>query len=117
MVARALALVGDRDAGGALKGHGEVAVARGAEGGGIGEFAAPVINANRARNLLLAEAKADAEEVSHGSLDARLRFAVPVIAQDVVLQMVRFVAGDVIAEMDDASRPLDLRQDQGLAGV
>ena len=54
---------------------------------------------------LFRQAKADAEEVANWNLDARRGFAIPVNPQDMVLQMIRFVAGDVIAEIGDAPRP------------
>jgi hypothetical protein len=34
----------------------------------------------------------------------------------VVLKVMRFTAGDVVTEMGDASRPLNIGENQGLAG-
>ena len=63
----------------------------------------------------LAEAEADAEEIAHRGLNARFLFAVPIDPQDVKLKMVRLVAGDVVAEVDDATRPRQVGQHPRLA--
>lgn len=99
-----------------IKGHRNITIASGAGRSRIGEIAAPGINGKQGRAALLSQAKADAEEVADRHLDTGLYFAVPVGTQYVVLQMMRFTAGDVVTEMGDAPRPLDFGQNQGLAG-
>ena len=73
--------------------------------------------AKRAELYLLGQAEPDAEEVTHRRFDARLRFAIPVGAQNMVLQVMGFVAGDVVAEMSDTPRPINVRQHKRLAGL
>ena len=110
-----LALVGERDAGGAGEGHGDVAVAGGPRGRRVGQFPRPLVDAHQRGTDPLGETEADAEEIAHRRLDAGFFLAVPVDAEDVELEVMRLGAGDVVAEVDDAARSLDLGQHAGLA--
>jgi hypothetical protein len=110
------AQVGHRQACRVLEGPRNIAVACSAGRSRVGEVAAPGINGKQGRAALLGQSEADAEEVADRDLDARLYFSVPVGTQYVVLQMMRFTAGDVVTEMGDAARPLNFGENQGLAG-
>jgi len=98
-----------------LERHRDIAVASRAVRSRIHESAAPLINGKEGRVVLLSQAEADAEEIADRDLDTRLGFAVPVGTQDVVLEMMRFAAGDVVAELCDAPGPVNIGQDEGLA--
>jgi hypothetical protein len=64
----------------------------------------------------LGQTEANAEEIANGDLDAGLVFPIPVGAKNVVLEMMRLVSSDVVAEMCDAPRSVNLGEDEGLAG-
>jgi hypothetical protein len=115
VLAGLLAFVGQGDACGAGKRHGDVAVPRRPGGGRIGQVARPLVDAHHRRVEPLAEAEAFGEEIADRRLDARLLLPVPINPQNVELQVVRLVTGDVVAEVDDAARPLDIGQDARLA--
>ena len=93
------AQVGNRQARRTFERHRDVAVASGARGGRIGEFTAPVIDRKQGRMVPLGQTEANAEEIANGDLDAGL------------------VSSDVVAELCDAPRSVNLGEDEGLAGL
>ena len=111
-----LTLVAERDAGRAGERHGDVAVARCARCRRVGQFPPPLVDAHQRGTDPFRETEADAEEITCRGLDTRFLLAVPVDAEYVELQVMRLTAGDIVAEVDDAARSLDLGQHAGLAG-